>query len=302
MEKHSTKQTEKVMKTHLTAYVRLALAALVASLMACGPGAPDSLDQSTEALSDSEATPTVKPPLPDPTDEPVPLEPTSDGQAGDDISIETILYSYTATNTNSALQNTVRRRISLNAGQRIVIGTCGLKGSSFSGDTVLRLYGPTGAQVAVNDDACGGLGSRILYTATATGTYEIHAGCFASGTCSGTVSVGLGVFQSSYSATNTSSATINFRTFYTFANAGDRLVIGTCDLPGASFSGDTYLRLFRCNSTTQVAFNDDGLGFNGSCGLGSKMTYDVPSDGCFEVRAGCFGSGSCSGSLVIVRE
>ena len=63
-----------------------------------------------------------------------------------------------------------------------------------------------------------------------------------------------------------------------------------------------YLRLFQCGTATQLTFNDDGAGFSGVCGLGSKMTYAVPADGCFEVRAGCSGSSSCSGTLVIERE
>jgi hypothetical protein len=48
---------------------------------------------------------------------------------------------------------------------------------------------PTGYQVASNDDACGGDGSRITCTVPIgdTGQYELRAGCFGSGSCSGTV-------------------------------------------------------------------------------------------------------------------
>jgi hypothetical protein len=67
------------------------------------------------------------------------------------------------------------------------VGTCGLTGSSFTGDTYLRLYGPTGAQAASNDDACSGRGSNLSFTATSAGTYQIRAGCYSSTSCSGTV-------------------------------------------------------------------------------------------------------------------
>jgi hypothetical protein len=226
------------------------------------------------------------------------------GQAGegDDFSIQTALFSYSATNTNSATQNTVDRNITLNAGDGIVVGTCGVGGGSLSsGDTLLRLFDPSGVQVAANDDACGGLGSRFLYIAPTTGVYLLRAGCFNVGSCSGTVGVGLSVLSTFYSATGTNSATVNSFSAYTFANSGDRLTIGTCDLPGASSVGDTYLRLFTCTGT-EVAANNDGPGFSTNCGLGSELVYTVPSDGCFEVRAGCLGNGSCSGTLVISRE
>jgi hypothetical protein len=59
-------------------------------------------------------------------------------------------------------------------------------GASGSGDTYLRLYGVSATQVAVNDDSCNLL-SYLTYTATQSGTYQIRAGCYSSGSCSGTV-------------------------------------------------------------------------------------------------------------------
>jgi lysyl endopeptidase len=95
-------------------------------------------------------------------------------------------YSYSASNTNSAQQNTVNRDVTLAAGQKITLGTCGVTGSAFTGDTYLRLY--SGAtQVASNDDACGGRGSNLTFTATTAGTYQIRGGCYTSGSCTGTV-------------------------------------------------------------------------------------------------------------------
>jgi hypothetical protein len=96
-------------------------------------------------------------------------------------------YTYATVNTNSAQANTVNRAIVLGAGQTLSIGTCGVTVSSFSGDTYLRLNGPAGTQVASNDDSCSGLGSHIVFTASSSGTYEIHAGCYSNTSCSGRV-------------------------------------------------------------------------------------------------------------------
>jgi hypothetical protein len=96
-------------------------------------------------------------------------------------------YGYSATNTNSAQQNTVNKTVALTAGQRVTLGTCGITGATFTGDTWLRVAGPTGAQVGSNDDACGGTGSNLSFTAATAGTYQIRGGCFAAGSCTGTV-------------------------------------------------------------------------------------------------------------------
>jgi hypothetical protein len=95
-------------------------------------------------------------------------------------------FSYSASNTNNATQNTTPFDVILNAGQTIQFGTCSVSGASGSGDTYLRLNGPNGAQVAANDDTCGLL-SFVGFTASQAGTYRIQAGCFSSGSCSGTV-------------------------------------------------------------------------------------------------------------------
>ncbi|QRK04734.1 PPC domain-containing protein [Archangium violaceum] len=67
----------------------------------------------------------------------------------------------------------------------MTLGVCGAA-AAFSGDTYLRLYGPSGAEVASNDDSRG-LGSQISYTVPTTGTYTLRMGCYNSGNCSGTV-------------------------------------------------------------------------------------------------------------------
>jgi hypothetical protein len=97
--------------------------------------------------------------------------------------------TYSASNTSSASVNTVNQTIFLMPGQLLTLGTCGVTGASFSGDTYLRLYNPSSTQVVFNDDACGGVGSNFTYTvpAGAGGNYQLRAGCYSSGSCSGTV-------------------------------------------------------------------------------------------------------------------
>jgi len=95
-------------------------------------------------------------------------------------------FSYSASNTNSATQNTVNVDIPMVAGQTLSIGTCGVEGASGIGDTYLRLFNASSTEVASNDDACGVL-SFLAFTATITGTYQVRAGCFAGNGCSGTV-------------------------------------------------------------------------------------------------------------------
>jgi S1-C subfamily serine protease len=117
-------------------------------------------------------------PAPAPEPEPAPVPSPSSGS-----------FSYSTSNTNSALRYTIDHTVSLSAGQTIRIGTCSVAGASGTGDTYIRLYGPTpGIQAAYNDDSCGLL-TYLSYSvpAGAGGTYEVRAGCYGSGSCSGTV-------------------------------------------------------------------------------------------------------------------
>ncbi len=213
-------------------------------------------------------------------------------------------FSYTGSNTNSAQQNTTNQSISLGAGDELTIGTCGLTGASFTGDTYLRLFGATGSQVASNDDACGGLGSQITYTAASAATVEIHAGCYSNTSCSGTVvwTVQTGTpppppppppppGSFSYTGSNTNSAQRNTTDQTIALTAGQRLTIGTCGVSGSTFTGDTYLRL-RNAAGSQVAVNDDACG-----GLGSQITYTATANGNYSIRAGCYANTSCSGTV-----
>jgi hypothetical protein len=94
---------------------------------------------------------------------------------------------FTATNTNSARQNTANQELTVAAGQTLQVGTCGVAGASATGDTYLRLFNAAGTQVALNDDGCGGSTSKISYTvpAGAGGKYTARIGCYGNTSCSG---------------------------------------------------------------------------------------------------------------------
>lgn len=205
-------------------------------------------------------------------------------------------FEYSANNTNYASQNTINRAVTLAAGQTLTVGTCGVDGASGTGDTYLRLSAPLGSVVAVNDDACGVL-SKITYTVPpgGGGVYTLMAGCYASGSCSGRVTWTVsGSFY--YSASSTSSATVSTANYDVALVDGETLTLGTCNVPGSSGTGDTYLRLNNATST-QVSYNDDSCG-----GYLSYLTYTVPAGGAgkHQLRAGCWSSNSCDGTVAYV--
>jgi V8-like Glu-specific endopeptidase len=207
-------------------------------------------------------------------------------------------FTYTASNTNGATVGTTNKVVALTAGQKITVGTCGVTGSSFTGDTYLRLYGPAATEVSSNDDACGGRGSSLTFTAVTAGNYEIRAGCYSTGSCGGTVAWTLQTGTPpaggslTFNATNTNSAQQNTTNRDIPLTAGQSIAFGTCTVAGASGTGDTYLRLYNA-AGQQVVVNDD------ACGSLSYATYTVPTGagGTYQLRAGCYGSTSCGGTV-----
>ncbi|RKG99087.1 serine protease [Corallococcus sp. CA047B] len=209
-------------------------------------------------------------------------------------------YDFTASSTASATRNTVNGTVTLAAGQKLTVGTCGVANAAVTGDSYLRLRGPSGAEVASNDDACGGTGSKITYTATVAGTYEVRAGCYQNGACGGTVSweVTSGGTTSpangsrAFDVSNTANAQQNTANADVTLTAGQSLSFGSCGVTGASGTGDTVVRLYNA-AGQQVTFNDD------ACGSLSHAAYTVPAGagGTYQIRIGCFGATACSGTL-----
>lgn len=70
--------------------------------------------------------------------------------------------------------------------------------------------------------------------------------------------------------------------------AGNKVSFSNCN----HYTGDTYLRLWRgaddTHAASQVFYNDD------ACALGSALSYQIPLDGTYCLRMGCYSSGSCS--------
>ncbi|NNC19033.1 trypsin-like serine protease [Corallococcus exiguus] len=213
-------------------------------------------------------------------------------------------YVFTASNTSSATRSTINGTVTLKAGDKLTVGTCGVTGAALtSGDSFLRLRGPTGTEVASNDDGCGsGYGSKISYTASVAGTYEVRAGCYQAGSCAGTVAweiVSGGTTTpasgtQAFNVSDTANATRNTQNANVDIAPGQTLTFGSCGVGSATGTGDTVVRLFNA-AGQQVTFNDDASG----CGSLSRASYTAPASagGAYQIRVGCFGSEACSGTL-----
>jgi hypothetical protein len=280
-----------------TASSRLTGLFMTITLAACGGPAGDelaadatSLSSVAKALDTGEAPPVEPAPF---TKEKEAVDLRISRDSGD-YQPQVAAFSYSTSNTNSATINTADVYFTLSAGQTITLGTCGVSGASGSGDTYLRFYNPSGVQVALNDDACGVL-SNFTYTVPVSGTYLLRAGCFGSSACSGTVGYSVNGTLFSYSTSNTNSATVNTADVYLTLSAGQAITLGTCGVNGASGSGDTYLRFYNPGGV-QVALSDD------ACGVLSNFAYSIPASGTYLLRAGCFSSSACSGTVAYLLQ
>lgn len=125
------------------------------------------------------------------------------------------------------------------------------------------------------------------------GWNDIHCGEYASFICEqGYPPEGYGYFF--YEATGTASATQGTTPHEFWLEAGATLEIGTCGLPEATASGDTFLRLEGADGL-EVSANDDDCK-----GSGSRIRYRVPACGAgtYVLKAGCFENGACAGRVV----
>lgn len=217
------------------------------------------------------------------------------------------LFDYTASNTDSATDpdSSANSWIYLNANEAIMLGTCGLNESVAEGNTFLRLFDPEGVEVSGNDDGSSPgctLGSKLSYVAPADGYYMIRAGCASSEACAGTVAVSRSHGVYLFTAANTNNATENTYNVQLKIEGGSTIRVSTCaaGVPGASTTGDTYLRLFlqAHDVYTEVAAVDDSAG----CGVASEITYVAPATSAYQVRVGCSNETICSGQVAIYIE
>jgi len=226
--------------------------------------------------------------------------------------------AFTASNTESANQNTVGCPVTVCPGTQLTFETCNVDRKSCDGDTFLRLTDGSGNELASNDDNCG-LCSGVTYEFTAPcQEYILNQGCFEDGTCGGTTAIvthgptnppivqpttaptaapttGIPESCPAFTASNTGSASQNTVGCDMFVCPGEVLTIETCNGDGKSCNGDTFLRLLD-ESGAEVAMNDDG------CGFCSQITHEFTSP-CqsYALQQGCFEDGSCGGASVVTR-
>ena len=153
------------------------------------------------------------------------------------------------------------------------------------GDTDYRSNGSCNVVNTCTASGCGG--ESASYVATA-----ISAFCAANASVRlcGSTPLTLPGTTFTYSAANTDDATTGTTNKAVRLAAGDTLAVGTCNLTGATATGDTDLRLY--SGTSAVAGNDDACG-----GQASYFEYTAATAGSFEIRAGCYGNTACSGTV-----
>lgn len=194
---------------------------------------------------------------------------------------------------SSAAQGFVKNEISLHGGGTWLIGysdsaTEGLwqwaDGSSngFVNWAPGQPVNATGNEDCAVMDASSGLWSAVDCGGAYTFVCERGTG----------LAVSQGTFT--YNASNTNFDTQGYTSFAVNVTRG--LIVGTCGLPNASNSGDTYLRVFDQNGV-QITSNDDACG---ASNLGSNITIDI--NGCvfgctYVIHAGCYFNANCGGTV-----
>ena len=191
-------------------------------------------------------------------------------------------------------------RITLTAGQTYTFTTSGT-GSGDIEDSYLRLHNAAGTQIAFNDDiGAGNYFSRIVYTATATGTYFVNVGAYNDAEAGNfrlraTVDVADAIPGNS---TTTASVTVggpavagvldvvgDHDWYAVTLTAGQSYLLRTNPTGGAN-DPDTYLRLYAGNGSTLLAQNDDGGG-----GTYSAIRFTPTTSGTYYLDVGAFDDG-----------
>lgn len=153
-----------------------------------------------------------------------------------------------------------------------------------------RRYEPNDTNGA---EDCAVNNAPVTSSAAAGGWNDIPCGEYVSFICEATPAPE-GYGQFTYQATATASATQGTRDYDVWLEAGQTLEIGTCGLPTAYTTKDTFLRLLGPDGL-EVAANDDDCK-----GQGSRFRYRVPACGAggYVVKAGCYDTGTCDGRVV----
>lgn len=102
-----------------------------------------------------------------------------------------------------------------------------------------------------------------------------------------------------YAASNTDYTSVGYAAFPITVSPNEAVMLGTCDINEGVYAGDTYLRLY--NGTTQVASDDEDC-ISGVGGSRMKFLNSGPSSLNLEIRAGCWASGACSGTVAVSRR
>jgi hypothetical protein len=90
--------------------------------------------------------------------------------------------------------------------------------------------------------------------------------------------------------TNTQNATVNTLDISVSLIVDQSIKFGTCNLPSASATGDTYIRLIAPDGT-EVQANDDYEN------LASYIEYAVPISGDYIMTIGAYGGESAEGTV-----
>ncbi len=120
----------------------------------------------------------------------VPFVPT--GNRPEPVGTNFICAAFNVTSTDSARQNTKNCDIIICPGDDVTIGVCSY-GGSFTGDPYLRLFDPSGVEIASNDNFCES-GPQISYRSYDPGCsqFVLRQGCAGSSHCTGSVSIRFG--------------------------------------------------------------------------------------------------------------
>lgn len=185
-------------------------------------------------------------------------------------------------------------RVRLTAGQTYRFGLVGA-GDNALGDPLLKLYGPDGAELAVDDDGGEGLNSYLEFTAATTGYYFLEAGAYDEESTGGyTLSAAAGEIPSDASTDASLGADDDYREgmldpsadrdWHRLQLAEGQAVRISLETPDADDAlGDPLLVLYGPDGA-EVARDDDG-----GAGLNALIEYQAPAAGAYFVEARGYG-------------